>query len=114
MDNEIKGLKSLNKQVVEEKGYGMYVWRTADGEVLGDEDGNFMNVFCMKGNRRSIAALREAAKSYGYEDGHPEWWSGKRRINDEEYEEQRMREAMGIEPDPLNVAGARDEFGVIK
>ncbi len=88
----------------------MYVWQCADGEVLGDDDGNIMNVFCMKGNRRAIRALAEAAKHYGHEDGKPVWWSGKRRVNDEELEEQKMREKLGLTPDPLDYGAIKDEL----
>lgn len=101
-------LKTTHKEIVEEVPYGMYVWRTDDGEVLGDGDGNVMNVFCIKGDRRAIQAITEAAKYYGYAEGKPEWWSGKRPLTDEEYEEQRLREKFGLEPDPLNVAGLKD------
>ena len=110
MDEEFKGLKTTNRQQVEEVPYGMYVWETPDGEVLGDGDGNVMNVFCMKGDRRAIAALAEAAKYYGHEEGKPVWWSGKRRVNDEELAEQEMRERLGLTPDPLDYGAIMDEL----
>lgn len=109
MDNELKGLTTTNRQVVEEAPYGMYVWQTPDGEVLGDGDGNIMNVFCTKGNRRAIAALADAARHYGFPDGQAVWWSGKRRINDEQLQEQETRERLGLTPDPLDYGAIRDE-----
>lgn len=108
MDN--KGLKTTNRQMVEEVPYGMYVWQTPDGEVLGDGDGNVMNVFCMKGDRKAIAALADAARHYGFPEGTPVWWTGKRRITDEELEEQQMRERLGLTPDPLDYGAIRDEM----
>lgn len=87
----------------------MYVWQTPDGETLGDSDGNIMNVFCMKGDLRAVNALAEAAKHYGFPEGRPVWWSGKRRINDEELEEQQMREKFGLVPDPLDIGAIKDE-----
>lgn len=107
MTNE--GFRTTNRQAVEEVPYGMYVWQTPDGEVLGDGDGNVMNVFCMKGDRKAINALADAARHYGYAEGTPVWWSGKRRINDEELEEQEVRERMGLVPDPLDYAAIKDE-----
>lgn len=104
MENHGLNLKTTSKQQVEEVPFGMYVWECPDGEILGDSDGNIMNVFCTKGNRKAIEALRQAAKSYGYEEGTPVWWSGKRRINDEELEEQQMREKFGLIADPLEEA----------
>lgn len=106
---DTKGFKTLNRQQVEEVPYGMYVWRLPDGEVLGDGDGNIMNVFCMKGDRKAIAAITDAARHYGFPEGTPEWWSGKRRITDEELEEQQMRERLGLIPDPLDIGALRDE-----
>lgn len=102
-------LKTTNKQFVEEQPWGLYVWRCPDGEVLGDDEGNIMNVFCMKGDRKAIAALADAARHYGFEEGQPEFWSGKRRISDEELEEQEMRARMGLVPDPLDIGAIRDE-----
>lgn len=103
------GFKTTNRQEVEEVPYGMYVWVNPDGEVFGDDNGNVMNVFCMKGDRRALEALAIAAKNHGAGEGKPVWWSGKRRINDDELQEQLMREKLGLEPDPLNPAALRDE-----
>lgn len=107
----IKSMKltTTNKDVVEEYAYGMYVWQLPDGTVLADDDDNVMNVFCMKGNREKIALLAEAAKYYGFPEGRPLWWPGKRRITDEELEHQRAREAAGLVPDPMDFAAIRDE-----
>ncbi len=108
MDNSLK-LETKNKSQVEEVPWGMYVWQTPDGEVLGDSDGNVMNVFCQKGNRAALKAIRDAARHYGINEGQPVWWSGKRRVTDEEFEEQRLREKMGLVPDPLDIGAIRDE-----
>lgn len=104
------GLTTTNREVIEEVPYGMYVWQTPDGEVLGDDDGNVMNVFCMKGDRRAIAALADAARHYGFPEGKPVWWSGKRRVTDEELQEQQTREKLGLTPDPLDYGAIRDEM----
>lgn len=111
MTNIVPGMKTTNKGVVQDQApYGMYVWRMPGGEVLGDGDGNIMNVFCAPGDRRAIAALTEAAKGYGFSEGKPEWWGGKRRITDEELAEQETREKLGLEPDPLNYGAIMDEM----
>lgn len=88
----------------------MYVWETPDGEVLGDDEGNIMNVFCMKGDRKAINALAEAARHYGFPEGRPVWWSGKRRVTDEELAEQITREKLGLNPDPLDYGAVMDEI----
>jgi hypothetical protein len=116
MDIEDHGykLKTTNREVVDEYPYGMYVWRMPDGEVLGDDEGNFMNVFSTKNNPRAIKAITEAARAYGFPEGKAEWWPGKRRITDEEYEEQLAREAAGLVPDPLDIAAIRDEAKALR
>lgn len=104
-------LKSTGKRIVEESPYGMYVWECADGEIAGDGDGNIMNVFCAKGDKRAIEALRAAAKYYGWEEGgRPVWWSGKRPITDEQLEEQEQRARMGLVPDPLDYGAISDNL----
>lgn len=107
---ENKGFITTNREQVEEVPYGMYVWQTPDGEVLADSDGNFMNVFCTKGNRKAIAALADAARHYGFPEGKAVWWSGKRRITDEELQEQETREKLGLTPDPMDFGAIRDEL----
>lgn len=109
MEESLKGLKTTGKQVVEEVPYGMYVWQFPDGEIAGDGEGNIMNVFCMKGDLRAIKAISDAAKHYGFHEGSPVWWSGKRPISDEELAEQETRARLGLIPDPLDYAAIRDE-----
>lgn len=109
MTVDLAGLKTTNREQVEEVPYGMYVWQCPDGEVLGDDDGNIMNVFCMKGDRKALAALADAARHYGFPEGTPVWWSGKRRITDEELQEQQTREKLGLTADPLDIGAIRDE-----
>lgn len=106
---ETKGFKTTNRQEVEEVPYGMYVWENPDGEVFGDDDGNVMNVFCMKGDRAAMKALSDAARYYGAGEGKPVWWSGKRPITDEELAEQEMRQQLGLVADPLDIAAIRDQ-----
>lgn len=113
MNREVnQGFKRTGRRFVEEVPYGMYVWEIEeDGEtkILGDGDGNIMNVFCMKGDRKALDAITQAARHYGYPDGKAVWWSGKRPISDEEYEEQLARERMGLTPDPFDYAAIKDE-----
>jgi len=109
MDLENNPLKTTGMREVEEVPWGMYVWELSDGVWAGDDDGNVMNVFCMKNDHAAIKALKQAAKDYGFGEGKPVWLSGHRPVNDEEFEEQLMRERMGLIPDPLDYAAIKDQ-----
>jgi len=105
-------LTTTNRQEVDEYSWGVYVWEIEeDGlkKVLADDDGNFMLIFSTKGDREKIKKLADAARHYGFPEGRPVFWSGKRPITDEEYQEQLMREKLGLVPDPLDVGALRDE-----
>jgi hypothetical protein len=102
-------MKTTNRQVIKEVPWGVYVWQCADGEFLADDSGNFMLVFCQEGDRKAIKAITDAARFYGYPDGKPVYWSGRRPISDEEYEHQLARAKAGLTPDPLDIGAIRDE-----
>lgn len=102
-------MRTTNKQVIKEVPWGVYVWQCPDGEFLADEDGNFMLVFCKEGDRAAINALTDAARHYGFPEGKPVYWSGKRPISDEEYEHQLARAKAGLVADPLDIGAIRDE-----
>jgi hypothetical protein len=104
------GLKSLGRKTVDEYDYGIWVWQCEDGEVLGDGDGNIMNVPGLRNDREAQEKITKAAKYYGFPDGKPVFWQGKRRITDEEYEEQQARAKLGLVPDPLDTGAIMDEL----
>ena len=104
------GFTNVGKQLVEEVPYGLYVWETPEGWIVQDDDANVMNVFAMKGDRKAMDALRQAAAHWGFPEGKPVFWSGRRRIDDEELEHQLQRQRWGLEPDPMNVAAIADEI----
>lgn len=109
-------LKTTNRQAVEEVPYGMYVWKLPSGEILGDGDGNVMNCFVWEAKDRPAAraALRAAAKSYGFEEGNPVWWTGVRPIDDEQLAEQQARAGLGLIPDPLDIPAITEEAKRLK
>lgn len=90
--------------------YGIYVWKMPDGRIVGDDDGNWMNIVAKKGDQKRIAQLREAARYYGITEGGPYFMSGNRRVTDEEYEEQRMRMEWGLVPDPQDIGSDLDDL----
>lgn len=100
----------LNKKtaIVEETRLGIYVWEMPDGRWIGDDDGNFLSITSTKGNRSRIALLADAVRHYGIYEGQPKFLSGKRKIDDEEFEYQNQRLRWGLTPDPLDIGTFKD------
>lgn len=96
--------------VIDELPFGVYVWQMPDGRWVGDEDGNFLNIAAMKGDKKRLAQLADAARAHGIEEGMPFFLSGHRQVDDEEYESQRQRMQWGLIPDPLDIAAINDEI----
>lgn len=110
MEKEWVGKKPKMKMtIVEESMVGLYVWLTEDGQIVGDDDGNYLNIESMKGDERKIEILRNTAKDFGVEGGKPQFLSGYRRVTDEEYEWQKKRMDLGLIPDELDIAAFKEE-----
>lgn len=101
-------LTPKGKQIVDESPLGVYVWECADGEFLGDEEGRILSINSVIGDREKIEAIRQVATSYGYGDGRAVFWSGNRKVTDEEFEEQMDRQKSGLVPDPMDIAAIQD------
>jgi hypothetical protein len=96
--------------VVDETDIGVYVWRMPDGRWVGDEDGNFLSIAAQKGDLRRIHELTAAVRSYGVEEGAPAFLPGRRKITDEELEEQESRLSQGLIPDPYDIPALMEEL----
>lgn len=103
-------MKSPRMQVVEEVSYGLYLWQMPDGSLVCDENRNYLNVAAIKGDIRRINALKQAAKELGIEEGKPLWFSGHRRVTDEEYQDQKQRLEWGLIPDELDVPAIKEDL----
>ena len=99
-----------NTKIVEETTLGIYVWEMPDGRWIGDDDGNFLSVTAKKGNRSLIDALAREVRSYGIYEGGPKFLSARRKINDEEFAEQKQRLEWGLVPDPFDIGNYKDEI----
>lgn len=86
-------------RVVKEVPWGVYVWEMPDGRWVGDENGNFLSIDSTEGNLAKIRELTSAVRSYGVEEGRPLFLTGRRKVDDEEYEKQKFRMALGMVPD---------------
>ncbi len=100
----------MKTRVVEETNIGLYVWEMPNGQWVGDEDGNFMNIPSRKGDCRKIDMLTAAARAHGIVTGGPKFLSGERRATDEEYEEQRERLDQGLIPDKYDLGNLIEEY----
>jgi hypothetical protein len=99
-----------NISVVEETDLGVYVWRMPDGRWIGDDDGNFLSIAAQKGDLRRVNELAAAVRQFGIEEGAAYFLPGRRKINDEEYEEQRDRLMNGYVPDQYDIPALIEEM----
>lgn len=105
------GKKSKRKiTMIDESDYGLYLWQTSDGKLVCDTDANYLNIPARKGDREKIRLLELAAKDCGIEGGQAVFFSGNRRVTEEEYEYQKQRLEWGLVPDELDYGAARDEL----
>jgi hypothetical protein len=107
-------IKSMKKQIVEETTLGIYVWEMPDGRWIGDDDGNFLSVTSMKNNRVKMDMLAREVRSFGIYEGQPLFLSGRRKIDDEEFEYQKQRLEWGLVPDQLDIGVYKDEMKAAK
>lgn len=103
-------IKRVNQQVVEETNLGIYVWEMPDGRWIGDDDGNFLSITSKKGNKQRMKLLADAVSGYGIYEGQPKFLSGRRKIDDEEFEYQQQRLKWGLTPDPLDIGVYKDSL----
>ena len=102
--------KLKSSEILEDTRLGIYVWEMPDGRWIGDDEGNYLSITSTKGNKSRINALAEVVKSYGIYDGKPLFLSGRRKIDDEEFEHQKQRLEWGLVPDPLDIGNYKDEM----
>lgn len=100
----------MKYSVEEETTLGIYVWEMPDGRWIGDDEGNFLSVTSMKGNKAKIDALAREVSSFGISEGSPLFLPGRRKIDDEEYEYQQQRLKWGMVPDPLDIGVYKEEM----
>ena len=93
---------------------GIYVWEMPDGRWIGDDDGNYLSVTSMKGDKDKMDALASAVAGFGIEVGKPVFLEGRRKIDDEEFEYQNQRLKWGLVPDPLDIGNYKDEMANLK
>lgn len=103
-------MKRLGRKAIEETNLGLYLWMMPDGRPVGDDEGNLLNIPSVKGDREKISLLEKAIRSYGITEGRAVFLAGRRRVTDEEYEEQKARQRAGLVPDPYDVAAIKEQM----
>lgn len=106
--------KLKSSEIVEDTILGIYVWETHDGRWVGDDDGNYLSITAKKGNKAAMDALATVVRSYGIDHGKPLFLSGRRKIDDEEFEYQKQRLEWGLVPDPYDIGNYKDEMKKLK
>jgi hypothetical protein len=87
---------------------GIYVWILPNGKVVGDSQGNVMNIPAMEFDIDAINKITKAAKHYGYNDGKAEFWPGTRRVTEMEHSEQLGRMKEGYIPSETDLGAWMD------
>jgi hypothetical protein len=83
--------------VIEKQGeHGIYVWKTPEGKIVTDGNGNTMNIPARHGDIEAISKITKAAAYYGFPEGQAVFRAGQRRITDEEHSEQVDRMKQGL------------------
>jgi hypothetical protein len=88
---------------IDEVNWGIYVWQMPDGSIVRDEDDNTLNIPAQRGDISQIKKLKSVAEGLGLGEGHPMFFSGHRRVTDDELEEQKARAQIGLVPDPQDL-----------
>lgn len=99
----------ITRTAVNESTFGVYVWEI-NGQFVADEDGNWLNIPSEKGDLVKIMKLTATAFHYGLKEGKALFLPGRRRVTDDELEEQKQRLAMGLTPDIYDAGALLDEL----
>lgn len=104
-----KGMKS-KKTIVRETDLGVYLWMLPGGDLLADDEGNFLNIPARRGDILRMKTITDTARGMGY-DGSPVFYEGSSRVSDEEYYEQIWRMTQGLMPDKYDIGSYKDDIG---
>lgn len=77
---------------------GIYCWKLPDGRLLGNDEGDPLVIDARYGDVKRITMLREAAAGYGFPDGEPVFFPGKKPLTQQQWELQEELLAQGIDP----------------
>lgn len=87
---------------------GVYVWKLPSGEIVGDSNGNVMNIPATKYDIEAINKITKAAAHYGFHEGKAEFLAGTRRVSEMEHSEQLSRMKEGYIPSETDIGAWMD------
>jgi len=99
---------------IDEVNWGLYAWMMPDETLVMDEEGGYLSIPSMKGDIRQIKKLKDAAKYYGLDDGHPVFFAGHRPVDNEELETQKQRMELGLVPDVMDTPAMLEYYKEMK
>lgn len=101
--------------IIEKQGDdGIYVWKTPEGKIVTDGNGNTMNIPARRGDIEAISKITKAAAYYGFPEGKAEFRAGQRRVTEEEHSEQLDRMMQGYIPSETDLGAWYDAAKGIK
>lgn len=105
-------INSKGKTILHDTDRGVCVWEI-NGALLSDGNGNYLSLEGKLHDPIVEEKMRKAAW-YWLDDriGRPRWLADRRKITDDEWEEQRARMSAGLIPDPIEAA--KIALGIIK
>lgn len=103
-------LKRTKRRVVEEGiNWGIYVWQMPDNNILGDKDGNVLNVPSIRGDIRNMNAIRRVVENdLQIHVGQPIFLEGAQPLTQDEHDGQMEQMLNGFVPS-LDVASHIDD-----
>jgi len=104
----------MRVQPIDEVNWGVYAWQMPDESLVMDDEGGYLSIPSMKGDIRQIKKLKDAAKYYGLEEGHPIFFAGHRSIDDEELQIQQQRLELGLVPDVMDTPAMLEYYKEMK
>lgn len=93
---------------IQETNLGMYLWMLPSGDLLADNEGNFLNIPSYRHDIQRMSIITQTARNLGF-DGSPVFYEGGMRVTEEEYYKQLDRFLNGQIPNELDVGNYKDD-----
>ena len=110
INNNTPGVKHRVSRVSDGFAFGLYAWRMPDGKILGDKEGNVLNVASLRGDIKNMAAIRQYVnKELGIFAGEPYFLEGAAQLTEDEHDGQ-MEQMMNGEVPSYDLGSLKDDM----